>query len=190
MFRSILLIAVLCTLSLEASAVVIWDESVNGDLSNSPFAPTPLVFGIGDNTVTGTIGGLLQQGGDQFDRFTFSVAVGFLWTGLFVDNYVTSGGNTTTGFEAYTGNVIDFDGSLGTALGPTFPINVSHIGTDILGNFGGPFGSGFYTVGLRENSPGQQYSLTFQISAVPEPGTLALLGIGLSGMGLARRKKV
>ena len=30
-------------------------------------------------------------------------------------------------------------------------------------------------------------NLTYDI---PEPGTLALLGIGLFGMGLARRKKV
>jgi hypothetical protein len=34
------------------------------------------------------------------------------------------------------------------------------------------------------------YFSYIQFSTVPEPGTLALLGIGLFGMGLARRKKV
>ena len=190
MFRSILLIAVLCTLSLEASAVVIWDEGVNGDLSNNPFAPTPLVFGIGDNTIIGSIGGLISQGGDQFDRITFSIGAGLVWTAVVVNNYVPSGGNNASGFEGYTGSVIDFDDSLMTSLGGTVPIDVSLIGMDILGFIGGPYGPGVYSVELRENQPGTLYSLSFQISAVPEPGTLALLGIGLFGMEMSRRKKV
>ena len=142
-----------------------------------------------DSNLTGTIGGFIQQGGDQFDRFTFTVGAGLVWTGLLVDVYNPTNNNPTTGFEYFSGNVIDFDGSLGTTLGPTFPINVSHVGMDILGSLGGPFGSGEYAVGLRENNPGQQYSLIFQISTVPEPGTLALFGLGLAGMGLTRRRR-
>ena len=34
-----------------------------------------------------------------------------------------------------------------------------------------------------------QVQLTVQFASVPEPGTLALFGIGLLGMGLARRRK-
>jgi len=38
-------------------------------------------------------------------------------------------------------------------------------------------------------NPGGEIRGQVLVSSVPEPGTLALLGIGLFGMGLARRKK-
>jgi len=52
--------------------------------------------------------------------------------------------------------------------------------------FGGPISSLSFTTSRNEN----WHAFTFgTVSAVPEPGTLALLGAGLIGMGFARRRK-
>ena len=48
------------------------------------------------------------------------------------------------------------------------------------------------TPGSEDEDPdidqGTIYSFTLRPSAVPEPGTLGLLGLGLLGLGLTRRK--
>ena len=93
-------------------------------------------------------------------------------------------------FTTYSG----FEGGLRIA-------GIGIVGADIVGGLWTPdqnwtYGAGatFASLGLvagvyavSDALTGE--TITIQIGAVPEPGMLALLGIGLFGMGIARRKK-
>ena len=48
-------LVLLLAIAAPASAVVVHNEAVNGDLSTNPAAPTALAFGPGGNTVIGTV---------------------------------------------------------------------------------------------------------------------------------------
>lgn len=52
-------------------AAVIWDESVDGDLSNDPAAPTGVSLVDASDAMLGTVGG--ANPGEFFDVWTFSV---------------------------------------------------------------------------------------------------------------------
>ena len=44
-------LAAMLTAAAGTQADVVWDESVNGDLSGNRFSPTPLTLAVGANTV-------------------------------------------------------------------------------------------------------------------------------------------
>lgn len=98
-------------------------------------------------------------------------------------NFATDSGGVSIGFTAQFGTTFD-----GTTITST-----ENDGQGII-NFSG---SGFNFFSF-DHMQGAQNGFVIErlvvntggVVSVPEPGTLALLGIGLFGMGLARRKKV
>jgi len=77
-------------------AAVVWDESVNGNLSTDPAAPTVIVFSAGSNIVNGSCGNINAQ---TRDYMTFTVPAGYTLTALNLLVYTPE----NTGFCAVNG---------------------------------------------------------------------------------------
>ncbi len=155
----------LSVVSPSVHADVVWDEGIQGDLSNFESAPTDVLLVVGENEFIGTVGGTSNpNNGDGFDSFLFVVNALESVDSIIIDDYQVFGGNLSTGF-----NIFQSDG---TYLGG-LAMNTSHIGQDVLSLTGiGPLGPGGYYISLREfTAPGQVYRFTMNVSttAIPEP---------------------
>ena len=154
----------------------VWDEDVDGDLSDDPDAPTPLVFAPGANTIVGS----MQSPDDTRDFITFTVMPGQQLTGLLLQRYIDldTGGDGDRGFHAINEGPTSFipgpdtaDLFLGGAhLDPAPP------GTDLLPvlgmapqagtGFEPPLGPGTYSYVVQQTGPELTgYTLDFVIEA-------------------------
>ena len=181
-----------------ASADLMWDEAIDGDLSSDYLNPTQLYTkGVNNHVIFTTIGAA-ENGGDQ-DReyFTFDVAVGYQLESIILSDFQTDP-ITNLGFIGIAaGNVFPTSPeapNVTELLGYYLP-GVDDVGDDILqamGNgggsqgFSGPLGAGSYTFWAQETGPStDNWDLNFVVSEVPAPGALALLGLG----GIAARRR-
>lgn len=150
---------------------------------------------IGTNTVNGTTGNYLQISGSNGSAYTTSITWNFnaivlaalansTWSidmnQVFVDETVTVGGNMRT--SANTGTNVNLGSGNGTStLNPfsiTFNAAINSDSTWSLLQATYTCNRGFSLTQGGTCAP----------TSVPEPGTIALLGLGLLGAGALRRK--
>jgi hypothetical protein len=173
----------------------IYDEDVSGDLSDDIDAPTQLgTLALGVSSVSLNVENSASPDGD-FDVFTFSIAEGRAWSGLFVEEYIP-------------GDAVSF---LAIDDADTFPVNpnfgdptaflagalfgTADVGDDLFPlleipqaggvGFDGPLGPGDYSVFVQQTGPLTEIALGFQV--LPTPPAAALLGFGVLCVSRRRR---
>lgn len=198
MFGRFKILAV-CWIALAATSAragVIWDESVDGDLSGDRLAPSSASLSVGGNLLLGSV-----LGGDR-DYLTITVPVGTVLSALSLDSYISTDDWSFIGIQAGTtftepptgtdpANLLGWS-LFGTALVGTDILDDMGTGDDAIG-FVPPLAAGQYTLWIQETSSKlSAYTFNLQVSAVPEASSLAMLaatGMLAGGAGWLKRRR-
>jgi PEP-CTERM motif len=199
------LAAIVISASLVGRAIAAsYTESVSGDLSNNQAAPTPFTLDLGTNAVTGT-----TQAGDM-DWIAITVPSGLQLSQDVLAAYSSTDLQGFTGFQvgssfvgspesqasAYAGyahygtNASTGASTPGNLIGQDlFPIMDNP--SDAIGatGFTPPLGPGTYTFLIQQTGALTNYTFDFNTTAVPEPASLGLLGLGGVGLLVAAYKR-
>jgi hypothetical protein len=185
-------------------ASTLWNESINGDLSNNQAAPNAFTLGNGANSVIGNVGP-----GDSQDWIALTVPAGFTLSSVVLAAYTSADVQGFTGFQI--GN--SFVGSpfvagsyagyshygTGAQNGPLPPTNL--IGQNLIpimadntpggtspgaAGFAQPLGAGTYTFLIQQLGGSTAYQFNYNLTPVPEPAMLALVPF-VGGLLLIKR---
>lgn len=199
--RLLLPLILAVTLPFSGARALNWTELVDGDLSNSGATPTFVVLTEGSNLFEGTMGSLNGTGPLDADVWSFTIAAGYYLTGISLVAYNAPAANIESFMaldDAGTINMSDpllhlsnglwteeFDG-----FGNTYTdlMAILDAGPQFSGTgFDGPLGPGTYTFWIQEGSDQIGYTINMVVTAVPEPGSVMLLGV--AGLSLLRRRR-
>lgn len=197
--RSAVVALALSPLSATALAGIVWNESVQGDLSGNPASPTPIALDLGSNEIIGSV----FASADTRDYFTFSIPTGRSLAGIFLISYtdLTTGGDGNTAYiliDDGATSVIPSGANSSTFLGGTHldrsvaPNTTTNL-LDILAaapaggiGFVAPLGPGQYTIDVQQTGP-QRTGYRLDLVVVPAPATIA--GFAALGLITARRRR-
>lgn len=172
-----------------------YNEAVDGDLSGNGLLPTVLALGAGSNLVVGNFGGSPLPGVQDLDYLSVIVPTGYVLNKLMLTSLVAGGANSFLGVQS--GPQVTMPP---TSFDPSPLLGYNHIftnqeGTNLLPSLGisGGLAAGSYTFWINETDTTQpwSYGFDFQVAAVPEPETYAMLlaGLGLLGAFVRKRRR-
>ena len=175
-----------------------YDESILGDLSSVPAAPTAWTLELGANGLIGSAGGNATSGPRDYDLVSFTIPAGLQLDSIIVNSYENEYEFGMSFFGLQAGSPW-LDG-LGLDIAGDFLMGWAHLEkfapiTDLLNEmhrlasepaFAVPLPSGMYTLEIQDVDTVISYSLTFNVSAaVPEPAGMVMMVLGLVAISLA-----
>jgi PEP-CTERM motif-containing protein len=194
----LLCLAALVAAATGAHAAVVYDESVNGDLSGDRLNPTTINLLPGVNSLIATTGFSTVQ--DE-EYFRIDLPPSGQLTNVLLQSYSGDNGLMFIGVEKgfqFSFSPDDAFAHIGDLLGWTHfgPNNGNQIGDDLLPAIGmGGGAKGFtpplsfppYTFWIQQYDSDTKYQLDFVVAAVPEPATWILMVLGIALLVSARQ---
>ena len=198
-----LLVTLLAMATTAAQAVVVWDESVAGDLSNAGLAPTALALSPGSNVVRGMTGRAVAGGTVDRDYFSITVPSGNFLNAMTVLSGTAGVGPGAVSFAGLqAGPQVTVATSTTTAAGLMgyWLYGAPDVAKDLLplmavpsngsSGFGVPLPAGVYSFWIQDTGVGEAvYGFDLSVSAVPTPPASLLMALGLASLAGWRRRQ-